>query len=193
MKALRMTFVLAAICSASPAMADDEIESARRTAGDLSLRLGTLLKKELAENGPVGAISVCRDAAPSLAGELSRKSGGRVSRVSLKTRNPLLGQPDAWEQQILLEFERRLASGEKPEGLEKAEQVEEPAGRYFRYMKALTVQPLCLTCHGTADTIPDAVKSKLAAEYPHDNATGYSPGQIRGAISIKRPAAVARQ
>jgi hypothetical protein len=110
-----------------------------------------------------------------------------VSRVSLKTRNPLLGQPDAWEQQVLRDFDQRLGNGEKPEALEKAEQVDEPAGRYFRYMKALPVQPLCLTCHGTAETIPEPVKSKLASDYPHDNATGYLLGQIRGAISIKQP------
>jgi len=27
----------------------------------------------------------------------------------------------------------------------------------------------------------------LTKEYPHDQATGYSVGQIRGAVSIKRP------
>jgi hypothetical protein len=31
------------------------------------------------------------------------------------------------------------------------------------------------------------VRARLATEYPHDKATGYSAGQIRGAISIKRP------
>jgi hypothetical protein len=182
-----LLLILVAMFPVAQAAADDETAAARRIATELAQRLGTVLKKELAENGPVDAISVCRDTAPGLAGELSRKTGGRVSRVSLKTRNPLLGQPDPWEHQVLIEFEKRLASGEKPEGLEKAERVEEPGGRYFRYMKALPVQPLCLTCHGTAETIPDAVKFKLASEYPHDNATGYSLGQIRGAISIKQP------
>jgi hypothetical protein len=182
-----LLLILVAIFPVAEAADDDETAAARRTAAELAQRLGIVLKKELAEKGPVDAISVCRDTAPALAGEVSRKTGGRVSRVSLKTRNPLLGQPDPWEQQVLFEFEKRLASGEKPEGLEKAERVEEPGGRYFRYMKALPVQPLCLTCHGTAETIPDAVKSKLASEYPHDNATGYSLGQIRGAISIKQP------
>ncbi len=119
--------------------------------------------------------------------ELSRKSGGRVARVSLKTRNPLLGQPDAWEQQVLAEFDRRAAAGEKIESLEFSGSTNEPRGRYFRYMKAIPVQLLCLTCHGKADNIPDQVRARLAMEYPHDRAIGYELGQVRGAVTIKQP------
>ncbi|MBS1219331.1 MAG: cytochrome c family protein, partial [Proteobacteria bacterium] len=52
--------------------------------------------------------------------------------------------------------------------------------------KALPVEQVCLTCHGDATTIPDAVKARLATEYPLDKATGYAPGMVRGIISIKR-------
>jgi len=168
------------------ALADQTME-ARALASQMIQSLGAALKKELAANGPDGAVSVCRDIAPAIAGELSRKSGGRVARVSLKTRNPLLGVPDVWEQQVLAEFDRRAAAGEKIESLEYSETTDEPQGRYFRYMKALAVQPLCLSCHGRAENIPDQVKAKLAIEYPHDQATGYELGQIRGAITVKQP------
>jgi hypothetical protein len=63
--------------------------------------------------------------------------------------------------------------------------VQEPAGRYFRYMKALPVIPLCLGCHGGAE-VSAAVKERLAAEYPNDRGTGYALGQVRGAITVKR-------
>jgi hypothetical protein len=43
---------------------------------------------------------------------VSRKTRARVSRVSLKTRKPLLGQPDAWEQQMVAEFDRLLDDGD---------------------------------------------------------------------------------
>ena len=145
------------------------------------------MRAELAKGGPDGAVAVCKDIAPELAGRLSRETGWRVSRVSLKTRNPLLGSPDAWEQRGLEEFDRRAATGEKAETLEVAEVVEEPAGRYYRYMKALPVQPLCLTCHGTAETIPPDVQQRLRTEYPNDRATGYRAGQVRGAVTLKRP------
>jgi hypothetical protein len=64
--------------------------------------------------------------------------------------------------------------------------VEEPQGRHFRYMKAIPVQPLCVACHGPAETLSPAVRERLAKEYPHDRATGYSPGQVRGAIAVKK-------
>lgn len=169
-----------------PAFADDLIVTARATASDLIQRLGTVLKKEMAAGGPGNAIAVCRDIAPELAGDLSRKTGARVSRVSLKTRNPLLGQPDAWEQQVLAEFDQQAAQGARPEALERSEVVTEPQSRFFRYTKAIPVQPWCLTCHGTTDSIPDPVRARLAADYPRDRAIGYAVGQIRGAVTIKQ-------
>ena len=170
----------------------DHTTQARALAAQMIQQLGAALKKELAASGPDGAVSVCRDMAPAIAGELSRKSGGRVARVSLKTRNPLLGDPDAWEQQVLAEFDRRAAAGENVESLEYSETTDEPRGRYRRYMKALPVQPLCLSCHGTAENIPDHVRAKLALEYPHDQATGYGVGQVRGAVTIKQPVGTAQ-
>ena len=86
-----------------------------------------------------------------------------------------------------LGFDRRVAAGSKPEDLEAAIVVEEPTGKFVRYMKALPVAPMCLTCHGGANDIPPAVKATLSREYPHDRATGYKAGEVRGAVTIKRP------
>ncbi len=180
----RFCLIILLAALALPSRADQSAE-ARSLATQMIQQLGAALKKELAASGPEGAVSVCRDIAPTIAGELSRKSGGRVARVSLNTRNPLLGDPDAWEQLVLAEFDRKAATGEKIESMEYSDTIDEPRGRYFRYMKALAVQPLCLTCHGTADNIPEPVKAKLAIEYPHDRATGYTLGQVRGAVTIK--------
>jgi Protein of unknown function (DUF3365) len=181
--------VLLALCPLKAAAQDTDalMAASREAAGQLAQQLGAQLRAELAKGGPEGAVAVCKTIAPELAGRLSRDTGWRVSRVSLKTRNPLLGSPDAWEQRRLEEFDRRVAAGEKAEALELGEVVEEPTGRYYRYMKALPVQPLCLVCHGTADTIPAAVQQRLRSEYPHDRATGYSAGQVRGAVTVKRP------
>lgn len=178
--------LLPASSFAGPDLAE-ETAQARATAGQLAQQLGGALKKELAAGGPEGAIGVCKQAAPEIAGNLSRQSGSRVARVSLRVRNAMLGHPDAWEQSVLAEFDRRAAAGEKPDTIEYSEIVTEPAGRYFRYMKAIPVQPLCLSCHGTADAIAPSVRDRLATEYPHDRATGYTVGQIRGAVTIKKP------
>jgi len=165
----------------------DLLSSSRQAASELTQQLGTQLKAELARGGPEAAIGVCRDVAPQIAGRLSREHGWHVVRVSLKTRNALLGMPDAWEQAVLADFDRLGTAGEKPETLERAEVVEEPSGRYYRYMKAIPVQPLCLACHGSREAIAPGVAARLHADYPHDQATGYSVGQIRGAVSIKQP------
>jgi Protein of unknown function (DUF3365) len=188
----RLTIGVLPLLLLSPLLAaaqdtDALLAASRETAGQLIQQLGAQLRAELAKGGPEGAVAVCKTIAPELAGRLSRDTGWRVSRVSLKTRNPLLGSPDAWEQRGLEEFDRRVAAGEKAETLEVGEVVEEPAGRYYRYMKALPVQPLCLTCHGTAETIPPDVQQRLRAEYPNDRATGYRAGQVRGAVTVKRP------
>jgi len=180
-----------ALAIMTPAMAqsdlDGETRAARTLAGQLLQPLGATLKAELAASGPEGAIGVCRQVAPEIAGNLSRQSGSKVARVSLRTRNPMLGTPDAWEQAVLADFDRKAAAGDKPEALERAEFVDEPAGRFFRYMKAIPVQPMCLACHGAVENIPEGVKQKLALDYPKDRATGYAPGQIRGAVSVKKP------
>jgi hypothetical protein len=160
---------------------------ARSVAGGLMQKLGGALKKEMSERGPEGAIQVCKRLAPDIAAELSNQHGIKISRVSLKPRNPVLGWPDAWEQGVLAQFDAKAAAGDKPETLEHAEIVSEPAGRFFRYMKALPVQPMCLGCHGDTQSIPAAVKEQLAKDYAADRATGYSAGQIRGAITIKKP------
>lgn len=160
---------------------------ARQVAGSMQQSLAGKLLGEIQANGPEAAIGVCKTLAPEVAGRISRERGWRVTRVSLRARNPVLGSPDAWEQCVLADLDARAAQGEKPESIEHAEIVTEPQGRYFRYMKALPVAPLCTSCHGDAQAIPEGVRARLAQEYPHDRATGYRPGELRGAISIKRP------
>lgn len=150
-------------------------------------QLGEALQKEMKTGGPAAAIAVCKDVAPSIASDRSRRSGWRITRVSARVRNPLPGTPDIWEQQVLANFEQRLAQGEKVEALEFAEVVSEPQGKYYRYMKAVPVGEACLACHGPADKVADGVKARFAQDYPHDEALGYRLGQIRGAFSIKRP------
>ena len=185
-----LPLMVALFAATTPALAQEEaplLAASRQAAGKLIQELGAQLREALAKGGPAGAIAVCQKIAPEIAGRISRETGWRVSRVSLKTRNPLLGTPDAWEQRVLAEFDRRAAAGDKPETLEFSEVLEEPAGRFFRYLKAIPAQPLCLTCHGTPETIDEAVRKRLWLEYPHDRATGYSAGQIRGGVTIKQP------
>ena len=149
-------------------------------------RLVAALQEEIAKSGFDGAIDVCRDKVPQMAKEASGKTGWQIRRVSLKNRNPK-AVPDAWEQAVLQDFDRRAAAGENPAALEKGEVVAEGGMKVYRYMKALPTQTLCLNCHGAPESLSPAVKARLAERYPNDRATGYAVGQIRGAMTLKRP------
>lgn len=175
-------------CATGPSAEEQAalVADARKATAALTQKLGGELKAAVEAQGPQGAISVCKERAPQIAAEVSQQFGFDAKRVSPKNRNPA-GVPDAWEAEAQAGLEKRLAAGEKPETLDTWQIVPTATGKQFRYAKALPVQPLCLTCHGDPAKIPDAVKARLAAEYPHDKATGYAPGMVRGIVSIKRP------
>lgn len=174
-------------CASGPTAEEQAamVADARKASGALIQKLGGELKAAIAEKGPDGAISVCKERAPQIAVEMSRQFNFDVKRVSPKNRNPG-GIPDAWEAQAQAGLEKRLAAGEDPKTLDTWQIVETPAGKMFRFAKALPVQPVCLTCHGDPATMPEPVKARLATEYPQDKATGYGPGMVRGIITIKR-------
>ncbi|WP_310493272.1 DUF3365 domain-containing protein [Dechloromonas sp.] len=145
------------------------------------------MQEAVAEKGVAGAIPVCKDQAPELIKAKRQETGWDIRRVSLKTRNAERGTPDLWEVRQLADFNIRAANGEKIDTMEKSEIVSIDGKPVFRYMKALPVGDVCLKCHGAVDGMDAGLTAKLAESYPHDQATGYSKGQIRGALTVKRP------
>ncbi|MEO8443729.1 MAG: DUF3365 domain-containing protein [Gammaproteobacteria bacterium] len=144
------------------------------------------LQAAMKVGGPVGAIAVCKVEAPAIASRLSRRSGWQVKRVGTRVRNPLSGLPDAWEQHELSRFQQRLQSGESAAKLEELAIVDGPQGPVVRYMKAIVVAPQCLACHGAREAQPQKLRAALARDYPHDAATDYALGDLRGAFSLQR-------
>jgi hypothetical protein len=185
---MRTLLVLALLLSAIDAHAQNAswVDDARKVAGSVPPRLLEVLTAEIARSGPEGAIAVCRDKAPQMAQAASEASGWRVRRVSLRNRNPK-AVPDAWERAALEEFDRRAAAGESPAALEKFELVGEGPDAVHRYMRALPTQQLCLNCHGPRESLAPAVREQLQRLYPDDAAVGYRLGEIRGAITLRKP------
>jgi hypothetical protein len=161
------------------------VGDARKVATSIPPKLVAVLTDEMAKGGPEGAIGVCKDVAPQLAKAASAETGWAIRRVSLKNRNPR-AVPDAWERAVLEDFDRRAAAGEAPATLEKAEIVVVAGKQEYRYMRALPVQSLCLNCHGTPEQLTPADSQKLKELYPDDKAVGYKPGDIRGAMTIRK-------
>lgn len=138
------------------------------------------LQRALQEGGPTHAIAVCADVAPTIADSLSASSGWLVRRVSLQQRNASRAVPDGWEREVLEQFDARQRAGESPVELRFGELL----GNRYRYMQAQGVEGVCLACHG--ESLAPEVLEALQEYYPDDMATGYQPGQVRGAISLSR-------
>jgi hypothetical protein len=180
--------IIGAMLLASCAFAQDApwVAEARTVAGSVPPKLLEIVTAEIAKGGPEGAIAVCRDKAPQLAKEASDRTGWDIRRVSLRNRNPK-AVPDAWERAALEDFDLRAARGEAPATLERFEIVVDDGQRAYRYIRALPTQPVCVNCHGSRQSLSPAVIEQLRTLYPDDQATGYRPGEIRGAITIRKP------
>lgn len=184
---LSLVLSVSVVSTAAFGQEADWVADARAAAMRLPPKLVTALNEEIARSGPEGAIGVCRDMAPPMAKEVSMSTGWQLKRVSLKARNASRATPDDWERGALEEFDRRAAAGENPAKLEKAEIVERDGQRAYRYAKALPTQALCLNCHGALDTLTPEVRARLKEHYSEDRATGYTVGQVRGAIVATKP------
>lgn len=187
---LVLALALAAPAAAQPlddAARQSALEEGRKASTELVNSVRGELLKAIEASGPLRAIVVCKYTVPEISSAVSRKYGARVTRVTLTPRNPVLGWADAWEQKVLLQFEDRVSRGEKADGMEFHEVVQEPQARYLRYMRALPMQPACMHCHGPADQLSESIRNQLTHDYPHDKAIGLALGKVRGAVTFKKP------
>lgn len=185
---MKIVFAAALLLLSVQASADDAtlIAETKKTALEIPPKLLSMVQDEITKGSFSGAIVACRDKAPKMAAAASQATGWEIRRVSLKNRNPK-AVPDEWERAALEDFDRRVAAGESPATMEKAEVVSSDGKRILRYLKGLPTQQVCLSCHGKADQLTPDVKARLTELYANDQATGYSEGQIRGALTVKRP------
>ncbi len=157
---------------------DPGLEQSRSLAASFGLRLKSELGNGLKAGGPLQAIGVCKDIAPQIASELSRQSGAKVARTSLRYRNPA-NAPEPWQAAVLRDFEARADDGSSLEYFARE------ADGTVRYMTVIRTDGVCLACHGAS--IPPEIRESIATGYPYDRAMGYSLGDVRGAFSITWP------
>lgn len=160
------------------------LATARSAVQGLGETLKAQLMAAITAGGPVAAVGVCRTIAPQIADDQSRAHGVSVGRTALKVRNPA-NVPDAFERRVLEDFVRQIDAGADPAKLDYAETVTEDGQSVFRYMKAIPMaaQP-CQTCHGS--NLEPALRAEILRLYPDDQATGFAPGQLRGAFTVKQ-------
>jgi hypothetical protein len=161
---------------------DQALMDARRVSNQLVEKVRGLLLQEIKKGGFSSAVRVCSETAQEMTLQFNAETGHHVRRISLKYRNPK-NIPDAYERRKLEEF--NVLNQKKELSNEYSEIVEEQGKKYLRYLRPLIVAPLCITCHGPKENIPQEVKSILAERYPDDRATGFFVGDVRGAITVK--------
>jgi len=181
-----LVFTATSVVAAEDEALRNFTEEGRKLSSTLLAQTRGELVRELERTGPIRAIIVCKYSVPEITSAISRQSGMRVTRVALRPRNRALGEPDSWEQKVLLDFEKRLAKGERVETMEFSEAIQEPIGKVMRYMKAIPMGQPCMACHGPVNQLSEGVRSQLATEYPGDKAVEYRVGQIRGGVSVKK-------
>ncbi len=138
--------------------------------------LGRLKQRLLAaiqQGGPVEAVAVCQEAAPQIAREVRAETGVSVGRTSFRVRNPD-NAPPAWTAPYV---EERRATPLLLAG---------PKGS-LRALYPLKLAPLCVNCHGDPATFSPELKAALGERYPADQATGFSPGDLRGWFWVEVP------
>ena len=155
-----------------------QVQQSRAMIKQLATELKAELQTAMKAGGPIEGIKVCNTKAQPLTQALA-KEGMQIRRTSLKLRNAK-NAPDAWELATLKAFEQRLAKGEAAGKIDAYTVNEEGT---FRYMKAIPTGGVCVTCHGA--TLAPAIEQAIKQHYPEDQATGFKPGDIRGAFSVQ--------
>jgi hypothetical protein len=185
--------ILLSIASAIPAQPPEtttphpRIVESRAIVRQFGAELKAALERAIAEQGPVHAISVCRDEAPRIAARLTAQHGAMVARTALRVRNPA-NAPSRWQRVALHDLQERLAGGAHPQTLESFEMGEDGSARY---LKAIITAPLCTVCHG--ESIAPEIRRAVMEHYPEDQATGFRTGDLRGAFSVEWPADPAKE
>jgi hypothetical protein len=145
--------------------------------------LGKELKGNLVKylkQDPTGlqAAYFCAKSAQELTRKVNAKFPGnvKVRRTALKYRNPD-NKPDATDVKVMEEMEAAIKAGTF-----KKKPVVVKVGNTERVYLPLIAQKACLKCHGPVEKIDPKVRETIAKHYPHDKATGFHEGDLRGVI-----------
>ncbi len=166
---------------ADPATPPQWVVDARAAASELGTRLKQELRSALTESDPAGGVTICRRRAPEIADSISGPHL-EVGRTALRVRNPA-NRPDDWERRVLETFRQRIEAGEDPSTLEHWQVTAVDGTPTGRWMKAIPMGPQCVLCHG--GEIAEPLAETIAELYPEDQATGFRPGELRGAFTVE--------
>ncbi|KEO89122.1 hypothetical protein EH31_13890 [Erythrobacter longus] len=154
------------------------LNQSQKVTAQFQSELQTTLSTAIGEAGAVGAIGVCQSAAPAIAQRLSEESGLAVSRIARRNRNANGGLPLGLEP-LYAKLEAAPLDNGAPRN------VHGTVDGAMVYLQAIPMkeQP-CSACHGT--NIDPVIINAIAKAYPGDLATGFEPGELRGAFLVSK-------
>lgn len=160
---------------------DAVIKTGQEVSAALLQTLGGNLKKKMKAGGPIAAATFCTTEAYNLTASVDEKYGKEihVKRISLKERNPV-NKAEGDEKAVLESLETLQRNGvELPPYL-----VERVTKETYKFYKPLLInKQVCLKCHGDIEK-NEQLSQYLKKSYPHDKATGYTFGDLRGAVVV---------
>jgi hypothetical protein len=182
---LLLLALLLPACTLKPSKPNPaDLTAARQAALLLDTGIRTQLLDRLdRDEDPAAVYTAYRDTVRTMTSDIAKKAGVDLKRVADRVRNPA-NAADDWERKQLAIFQYWLDAGLDEHTLEISEIVTENKVKYFRWIRPITMQETCITCHG--DRIDDKLLGFLAHDYPDDEATGYFEGELAGAYSVKR-------
>jgi hypothetical protein len=128
------------------------------------------------KEGPVNAISACKDQAPAITNALA-VNGIETGRTSHRLRNPANVAPD-WADNILQAYLQ--------EDSDRTPTVVHLPDDRLGYVEPIMLQAMCLACHG--EVLSPEVAARIEEAYPEDQATGFEVGDLRGVYWVQFPA-----
>jgi hypothetical protein len=175
------TMVLSSLLLTSMGMADhtavkmEGVKYIKQLGGTLKSQLQKKMKED-----PSGltALAFCTSSADKITNEVNAKlpEYAKVRRTALKVRNSKVNASDVLDEKVMQEFEAMIKKGEMTP---KTLKVVEHHG-VTRVYKPLLTQKACLKCHGS--NLSPKITEALKSAYPHDKATGFKEGDLRGVI-----------
>ena len=170
-----VTLLVMAFVSGTAATGESEFARGAELLAPLKKNLKQALVSGMQE-GPLHAISVCKDKAPAIVDSLSIE-GVEMGRTSHRLRNPANSGRD-WVDTVLQAY--------LDEGSDRAPRLVPLPNDRLGYVEPIVVQPLCLACHGKS--LAADVVAQIKAAYPEDEATGFDVGDLRGVYWVEYPA-----
>ncbi|MGB0452984.1 MAG: c-type heme family protein [Bacteriovoracaceae bacterium] len=153
------------------------IEFGKYIKGQIKSELGKNLLGAIKRSKTVGAIDFCNEQAIPITSKVSKKHKATIRRASDKSRNSR-NKASTEELKYIKAFKNQLASQSlQPLIVKKADT--------YHFYAPIVTNKMCLQCHGKVGSdISDDVYRNIKKKYPKDQATGYSPNQVRGLFHI---------